>query len=266
MPHDHESSPLPNHRPTDKNQGTPTSEPQSWIVRILQRPLNIVHVLLFVGALYALDSLRSPRDQRPSLSNFKNPTTSGRFDPRSPQFDPELFRRWQQHHATSQYWKVAVADLHPYRFGYVEDPHEPASQFYRRMIRNLEAKVQAARSQSTDDVDEDLVEMAERHLAQDEDALRLLKRVHELAEQRGVLDETTSVEQQVAAAEQVATALTDDPGLLDQVEDPESRALLEALYDMDVMRLEQLREIELMQARLQERHPLTSFALPDPPE
>jgi hypothetical protein len=276
MSHENESASEQNRDTSDsKHSGRarkPGWERRAQIRRFMRFPLRVAHLLILAAIVIAVRSVLPPEMLPPILSNrrerplFTPPHTSLRLTVPPPLRSSTTSQQLEQRHTTAVYWKVAVSELHPHRFGFVEDPNEPASQFYRRWVRDLTSKVQAARTQSSENVDKDLVKMAKRHLTQDEEALRLMGLVRELAEARGDFDDTTSVADQYAKGEQLTINLTNDPSLLDQIEDPESRALVEALYDMDVMRLEQLREIEIMQARLQERYPLTSFALPEPPE
>lgn len=254
-----------------ENETLPSPDRSSVLSRRLRVPPRITRWVLIVGVIVAIKIAYSPRDRFPNLSKPPrySSTSPGRLNLRFSLLNSEFSQKLRRQSATDAYWKVAVADLHPYRFFYVEDPNEPVGRFYQRLVENLGTKVRAARTHSTDHVDEDLVELAQRHLAEDEAVLRLLSRFREFAAERGLLDDPTSVSQQLAQGEQIVNQLITAPGQLDQIEDREARALLEALFEVDAVRSEQLREIELLQARLQERYPSLSgtlFSLPAPPE
>ena len=235
-----------------------------WMRRVSRRAGQL---LLFVIAIVVINGIRSSRNQRPSLSRLPPPpsiTPPGRLNLQP--LDPEMFQKLRQHRATAEYWKVAVADLHRYRFFLPEDPNEPAGRYFQRVIGLYRAKAQAARSKSIENVDEDLIAMVKRHLAQDEYTLSVLEKTQKYAGEQGLLNDATTTGEQMAQGEQIINALFDDPNLVNEIEDSEARALMESMLEVQVMQMEQFREIEIMQARLEERHPLTSFALPVSPE
>lgn len=167
-----------------------------------------------------------------------------------------------QRQPTVDYWTQTVANLHTTRFK-VADETEPSSQYYRRYIKQMLQNLSQARMVNTTNVDVDLREMVKRHLDLDQRLTRLLMQARNLGEKMNVADQPTSIGETIKRGFQFYEQVATDPSKLAGIEDPKVRDLLLRMVELEEARLEQLREIELMQVRLQERYYPGQFPLPD---
>lgn len=165
-------------------------------------------------------------------------------------------------HATAAYWQVAVAGLHQYRF-IAPTGDEPASQYYERLFTNLLAAVDRANALPTQNVDTELVAMVKRHLDLDDDILAAVSHVWTMMEEQGIPKDLTPIGEQFDTTRKVFADLATDESAFWQNADEESRRLIASLIELEERRLEQLHEIEIMQATLKERYKGQPFALPE---
>ena len=163
---------------------------------------------------------------------------------------------------TATYWQKTVASLHSLRFSPASGD-EPAGQFYTRLIDAYQAAVSRARSASGQNVDQELVEMVTRHLALDDECLELLANVQAIAKARGVPADMTPIGQRAEEGERFLTEFGDDPSRLEDVVDAELLPIAQRMIKVEVIRFDQLREIEVMQATLKERYRGSDFSLPE---
>lgn len=165
---------------------------------------------------------------------------------------------------TQQYWQTAIAALHPHRFDAAQDSKGGALRDWRRRLDEYRSVVSRAQAASVSDVDLDLVAMAQRHFEVDN---AYLKR------QEGLLKATTDLApnpQALAAMERLS---------FDELVNRIAQAAQDGQLPKDVheswkatVDRENLEksffEIEVMQARLQERYKADGrlFLLPGAPD
>lgn len=169
--------------------------------------------------------------------------------------------RLQRQNATLTYWQTAVASLHEIRF-HMPTGDEPASQFYDRMYDELGKLTSRAESAPTTSVDQDLLDLARRHLAIERRLLLANVKTGQLLKEAGVPAGADTISDRIAQGEGLVTAALANSTLLDKIPEGELKALFIELLDLEKQRLEQFREIEIMQAVLQERYSGTKFLLP----
>jgi hypothetical protein len=179
-------------------------------------------------------------------------------DPGSVDF---AIQRNQKRQATATYWQTAVANLHAIRF---EPPagQEPAEQYYERMFQQLRSLTNAARSAPTTNVDADLVQMAVRHLAVEEQCLELKVKMDKLMQQERLPSLKDSVDQRMELSQVILNLLATNPEAVEALPAGPEHDLVEKSLELEQTRQEQYREIEIMQATLQERYKGTAFLLP----
>lgn len=179
-------------------------------------------------------------------------------DPGSVDF---AIQRNQKRQATATYWQTAVANLHAIRF---ETPsgQESFDKYKERMFQQLRSLTSTARSTSTANVDPELVQMATRHLAVDEQYLELKKQADALIQRLHISSPTTTVEQAVELTNVFLNLMATSPEAIDKLPAGPERDLVEKVLELEQTRQEQFREIEIMQATLQERYKGTAFPLP----
>lgn len=171
-------------------------------------------------------------------------------------------QKQQRQNATLAYWHAAVASLHEIRFQ-MPTGDEPASQFYDRMYLELGKLTSRAESAPTTSVDQDLLDLARRHLAVEHRLLLANVKTSQLLKEAGVPAGSDTISDRIAHGEGLVTAALANPTLLDKIPEGELKALFMELLDLEKQRLEQRREIEIMQAVLQERYSGTKFQLPN---
>ena len=172
-----------------------------------------------------------------------------------------LIQRNQKRQATATYWQTAVANLHAIRF---ETPtgQESFEKYQERMFQQLRSLTKTARSASTANVDPELVQMATRHLAVDEQYLELKVKMDSLMQQERLPSPKDSVDQRMELTQVILNLLATDPKAVEAMPAGPERDLVEKGLELEQTRLEQFREIEIMQATLQERYKGTAFPLP----
>ena len=170
-------------------------------------------------------------------------------------------QRNQKRQATATYWQTAVANLHAIRF---EPPtgQEPAEKYYERMFQQLRSLTNAAKSAPTTNVDADLVQMAVRHLAVEDQCLELKVKMDKLMQQERLPSPRDSVDQRMQLTQVILNLLATNPEAVEALPAGPERDLVEKSLELEQTRQEQYREIEIMQATLQERYKGTAFPLP----
>lgn len=163
--------------------------------------------------------------------------------------------------ASQQYWQTAVANLHSIRFA-TPSGHESAEVFYERMVAELRQLIDAARSDSTVNVDSELVQMVTRHLAIEDQLLQKKQKMDEFIKREKLPAPKDTVDQRMAITQLLLGAAQDDSDILKNLPPGPERDFLEYGLQFEHKRLEQLREIEVMQAVLQERYKGVRFPLP----
>lgn len=167
----------------------------------------------------------------------------------------------QKRQATATYWQTAVANFHTIRF---ETPtgQESFEKYQERMFQQLRSLTSTARSTSTANVDAELVQMAARHLAVDEQYLELKVKMDKLMQQERLPLPKDSVDQRMELTQVILNLLATDPKAVEALPAGPERDLVEKGLELEQTRQEQFREIEIMQATLQERYKGTAFPLP----
>lgn len=167
----------------------------------------------------------------------------------------------QKRQATATYWQTVVANLHSIRF---ETPsgQESIEKYQDRMFQQLQSLTSTARSTSTVNVDAALIRMATRHLAVDEQYLELKKQRDSLIQKLQIPSQTATVEQAMELTNVFLSLLATSSEAIDKLPAGPERDLVEKVLELERTRQEQYREIEIMQATLQERYKGTSFPLP----
>lgn len=174
---------------------------------------------------------------------------------------PEAFREQQQRRAaTLNYWQRGVANLHGTRF---RPPTETESlpEVFERMTRDFRQKIAQARTAATTNVDPELVAMVQRHLEQDDLLLTVLAQIPQLMQTYQVGWGTESAGQRALQWQQFQARLIAQPELWENLP-PEARQLIEDVVALEERQQVQLREIEVLQAVLQERYRGVTFPLP----
>jgi len=175
--------------------------------------------------------------------------------------------------ATENYWKVAVADLHRSRFSnlFIEDQNEQAGIYFDRILVDMKFRLQDAQYATNPPVvafvagiDGDLMEMSKRHLDYDLEYMKILGELLELYKTIGVPKDTESIGLRKEQGVDFMLRAIDDPSFLDQISDDKVRSLLQRAVELEDLKLGQYREIEIMQARMQERFKENNFPLPIP--
>ena len=166
----------------------------------------------------------------------------------------------RQRQATAAYWQTAVANLHGTRF---RPPTETESlpEVFERLTRDFRQKNALARAAATANVDPELVAMVQRHLEQDDRLLALLAQIPRLMQTYQVGWGTESAGQRALQWQQFQARLIAQPELWEKLP-PETRQLIEDVVALEAQKQMQFREIELLQAVLQERYRGVVFPLP----
>lgn len=182
---------------------------------------------------------------------------------RAPQLSQQPAPQLSQRRATLGYWQTAVANLHVIRFQ-TPTGQEPAEQYYQRLRQELKRLTSAARSAPTSQVDADLVKLVTRHLEIDDLVLGLFERVAQFTQDQQFPVPTDSVDQRMQLSQTILRLVELQPELLDKLPAGPAREFLEEVIRLESLQDEQFREIEVMQAVLQERYRGLSFPLPTP--
>jgi hypothetical protein len=165
-------------------------------------------------------------------------------------------------HATLAYWQTAVANFHQIRFA---EPigDEPASVYIQRQFSDLRKFVDGANGISTTNVDVDLLTMARRHLALEERFMLWKGKIDELMKQEDIREDNATIGDRNAEGRMFISKLLADPSILTKLPEGALRTCFEETVELEQQRMIQLRDIEIMQAVLQERYSGTKFPLPN---
>lgn len=178
-----------------------------------------------------------------------------------PQSAPRNFEFLQRRARTLAYWQTAVVNLHQVRFS-TPSGEEPASTYLGRTFRSLQNQVDHAKPMSTVDVDQDLVAMARRHLEVDSGFLQLKQKIDDLMKRENITADADTISDRMAEWQNIVARVQADPALSEKLPE-EARHLLEDVFELEQKRVDELREIEIMRAVLQERYRGTKFPLPE---
>ena len=171
-------------------------------------------------------------------------------------------QKQQRQNATLTYWHTAVANLHGIRFD-TPSGDEPAKAYYERMCAELLNLINRVEAASTANVDSDLVALARRHLLVERQFLQLKARIDTFMAQENHPEGTDSITDRVKQAQEIFTPLLEDPSLLEKLPEGELRSVIKGFLETFQQREDQLHQIEIMQAVLQERYPGIKFSLPE---
>ncbi|MDB5342020.1 MAG: hypothetical protein JWP89_397 [Schlesneria sp.] len=175
---------------------------------------------------------------------------------------PEAIKeRVQRKDATLRFWNIAVTNLHSVRFQ-TPSGQELAEKYYERMFQQLRQQSEAAKRASTVNVDADLVQMVARQLAVEDELLQLRSQLDEFMKNEKLAPPTDSVDQRMALTKLLAESVQANPAVLEKIPPGPIGEWIKTGLRVEEQRQEQLRDIELMQAVLQERYKGTSFPLP----
>lgn len=195
----------------------------------------------------------------PPRGSAVNPQLRGRVP--APDSVDFAIHRNQKRQATAAYWQTAVANFHAIRF---ETPSgkEPFEKYQDRMFQQLRSLTNTARSAPTANVDAELVQMATRHLAVDEQYLELKTKLDTLMQQKQLPSPKDSVDQRTELTHVILNLLATNPKAIEALPAGPERDLFEKGLELEHTRQVQHREIEIMQATLQARYKGTAFLLP----
>lgn len=196
------------------------------------------------------------RAMQPTGGPFVTPPPRGQ----ATNHDSASFQHSRQRQATAAYWQTAVANLHGTRF---RPPTETESlpEVFERLTRDFRQKIAQARVAATANVDPELVAMVQRHLEQDDRLLALLAQIPRLMQTYQVGWGTESAGQQALQWQQFQARLITQPELWEKLP-PEAKQLIHDIVEQEEQQQVQFREIELLQAVLQERYRGVTFPLP----
>lgn len=221
----------------------------------------------FVAMGFAIMVFKAVQESREPNRRFVPPPRGSAVYPQLRGQVPEpgsvdfAIQRNQKRQATATYWQTAVANLHAIRF---ETPtgQESFEKYQERMFQQLRSLTSTARSTSTANVDAELVQMAARHLAVDEQYLELKVKMDKLMQQERLPLPKDSVDQRMELTQVILNLLATNPEAVEALPAGPERDLVEKGLELEQTRQEQYREIEIMQATLQERYKGTAFPLP----
>lgn len=237
---------------------SPPAQPESpGILQELKGCLTGSLSLPVVIAIVAMSG-RGPQQNKPGPPFHKGSDKDKQIIWMSPE---ALQKRIQQQEATLRYWNIAVTNLHSVRFQ-TPSGQESAEKYYERMFQQLRQLTEAAKQASTVNVDVDLVEMVTRHLTIEDEFLQLKHQLDELMKKEKLATPTDTVDQRMALTELFVGSIQANPDVLAKMPPGPVREWLEKELRVEEQRQEQHREIEVMQAVLQERYKGTTFPLP----
>lgn len=243
-----------------------------WFARVLPEPhskseevwiycraiiMNIIGAVIGMGIFRYIQQedqqdqlLRNPARFPSQRVSSENSTTSIN----------QNYEQAQRRELTRLYWQAAVANLHVLRFT-TPTGEQSAAEYMKEYFDELDARVHLAKATSTHHVEPDLLQMAQRHLALDEQCLQLKPQLEQLQGQSKKSADTT-LDEGNSAWLFARTLLQLDPELLNKILAGPERELVKKVLEIEEQREGQLREIEIMQAVLRERLPGTPFSLP----
>lgn len=231
---------------------TPQAETGKGSKSVVSRVMTGTGFLLLLGIVASSNRWRDQGPPVPSRTDQEK---------RIVWMSPEAFREQQQRRAaTLNYWQTAVANLHGVRF---RPPTETESlpEVFERLTRDFRQKIAQARVAATANVDPELVAMVQRHLEQDDRLLTVLAQIPQLMQMYPVGWGTEFAGQRALQWQQFRARLIAQPELWEKLP-PEARQLIEDVVALEEQQQVQFREIELLQAVLQERYRGVVFPLP----
>jgi len=231
---------------------TPQAETGKGSKSVVSRVMTGTGFLLLLGIVASSNRWRDQGPPVPSRTDQEK---------RIVWMSPEAFREQQQRRAaTLNYWQTAVANLHGVRF---RPPTETESlpEVFERLTRDFRQKIAQARAAATANVDPELVAMVQRHLEQDDRLLTVLAQIPQLMQMYPVGWGTEFAGQRALQWQQFRARLIAQPELWEKLP-PEARQLIEDVVALEEQQQVQFREIELLQAVLQERYRGVVFPLP----
>lgn len=167
----------------------------------------------------------------------------------------------QRRDANLHYWKLTVADLHLIRFQ-TPSGQEAAEKYYEQMIQQLQQLTEVAKRTSTVNVDADLVQMAARHVAIEDELIQMKGQLDEFMKNEKLKRPEDTLDQRTAMSQLLLGSIQEDPNLIEKLPAGPIREWIKKGLRVEEQRQQQFRDIELMQAVLQERYRGTSFPLP----
>lgn len=223
--------------------------------------------VILIGVAFAIarglrdnNEPKGPYSHVPMLTPTTLPNQSqGRPSNAASLESPARVRRPQ---ATLSYWQNSVASLQELRFS-VPTGNEPAGKVVDDMFARLRMLADKAQAAPITDVDQDLVNMVRQLLDVDRGFLRLKAEADELSKQKRIPTDAVSVDQRMSEWQQLLLAVQTNPNLLESLPESPERTLIERTIALEQKRVDQLKQIEIMQAVLQERYPGTMFPLPN---
>jgi hypothetical protein len=206
------------------------------------------------------DNSRLDRDLAARNSLFENVNGSAIQNKNPGRDQTQLEAQRGRAQLASAHWQATIHHLHLYRYGHPQNPEEEFQAYYERLLEGYQAHVEQAKLAPHETIDADLRGLSSRLLGLDERSIAWAKDFQQLLKARGIDMSGVTVANQFQALERLQTEITDD-----QVAAlPEDAQQFLAQYVViEEERLALYHEIELMQARLEERYPGTSFPLPD---
>lgn len=230
----------------------PQAESGKGSKSVISRVMTGTGLLVLLGIVASSNRWRDQRPPFPSRTEQEK---------RIVWMSPEAFREQQQRRdATLNYWQTGVANLHGTRF---RPPTETESlpEVFERLTRDFRQKIAQARTAATTNVDPELVAMVQRHLVQDDRLLTVLAQIPQLMQTYQVGWGTGSAGQRALQWQQFQARLIAQPELWEKLP-PEARQVIDDVVALEEQQQAQFREIELLQAVLQERYRGVAFPLP----
>lgn len=165
------------------------------------------------------------------------------------------------------YWRATVVPLYELRFARYVKTNAPV-QSMREFQRELQTRLDRIEATSRSNMDQDLVDMVAKHTAMDKEVLELLSECQKEVTKIGISEGSSPTQEQIEAGLKLLDDFWADPSFIERLT-PELRIQIEYLRifaryfeRIRVITAEQFHDIEVMQARLQERYPGGRFSLP----
>ncbi len=164
---------------------------------------------------------------------------------------------------TEAFWKEMVAAFHVPRFAF-DETKEAETDFVDLLVFKLRPAIRNMNPTSVDYVDSDLVTMAERHLSADIALIEHWEFAEHIATKYAVTVDRSTIVKEALWMNQVLEHIVEDDSLETENADQETLLFANRLVELKELRNENYLEIEVMQARMQERYRSKAFTLPNP--
>ena len=151
-----------------------------------------------------------------------------------------------------------VSNLHSERFGDVSPNKEYSTS--RKLVDDLRPAIKSLKPIGTDHVDPDLIALVERHLEQDIKRIELWNTGKRLADELQIDTSSPNAEAEISWMDSLLSHLSENIET-ETLSESQSEFLNDRYYLME-QQGETIWEIELMQARLEERYKGQEFRLP----